>query len=130
MIKIDYFPQTISAEELRTAVEFDAPFIVNKDRTVELSGNFGPDEVFIGRYSMDTELSKGWKFFTDGNHTGYSGPVMNESAQLSGKLAEEILDSPGEYCVVIVNISEDEDDEEFYHYVSDEIAGWAVVKAV
>lgn len=127
MVTIDYSPQTISAEELNDAAEFFSPFLVNEDGTVELSGNFEPDEV-IGNYPErgDIFISDGWTAWSHGytGQWGYSGPVMHDSEYLGGRLAEDILSTPGEYCLMPVTYLgylgwEDSQDE-----------GWIVLKAV
>ena len=132
MKTLSYAPQIVTAEELNTSVEFNIPFIVNEDGTVEMSGNFGPDEV-IGGLLEDGEIYVGekWSVWSHG-YTGqdrYSGPALHNSEQLSGRMAEDLLNEPGEYCLCEVGWEYDEhdleyDDGELYY------EGWVVLKAL
>lgn len=131
MKTLTYAPQIITAEELNTSVEFNIPFIVNEDGTVEMSANFEPDEV-IGNYPEhgNVFISDGWTAWSYGytGQYGYAGPVMHESEQLSGRIADDILSEPGEYCICEVSyFPEDDHDQEEYEM---EHEGWIVVKAI
>lgn len=48
----------------------------------------------------------------------YSGPVMHPSEYIGGRMADDILDTPGIYVAIVVNDLDD----------LDEPAGWAVLR--
>lgn len=111
MKTLTYAPQCITADELNAAIEFDTCFIVNDDGTVENSGNHAPD-VWGCQGQADPDVSdEGWEFFSRGytGQHGYSGPEMHQSEFLGGRLAEDILTTPGEYALAIVYYECDED---------------------
>ena len=131
MKTLSYAPQIVTAEELNRFVEFNIQFIVNEDGTVEMSANFEPDEV-IGNYPEhgNVFISDGWTARSYGytGQYGYAGPVMHESEQLSGRIADDILSEPCEYCICEVSyFPEDDHDQEEYEM---EHEGWIVVKAI
>lgn len=109
---LTYAPQMISADELNDAIELDTGFIVNEDGTVENSGNFAPD-VWGSQGPVDPEIFslEPWEFFSRGysGQHGYNGPEMHSSEYLGGGLAQDILNTPGEYALVPVRYECDED---------------------
>ena len=122
MKTLSYAPQHIDADELNGAIELDSSFIVNDDGTLELSGNFAPDvwgeqghadPVVEDDFAPDVwgQQGQGWEFFSRGytGQHGYNGPEMHQSEYLGGRLADDILATPGEYAVVGVNYDCDED---------------------
>ena len=137
MKTLTYAPQIITAEELNTSVEFNIPFTINADGTVMMNDNVAPDEVLGGYTNRTGDYVYG--LYVDGNwvpwshgYTGqdrYSGPVLHNSEQLSGRIAEDLLNEPGEYCLCEVGWEYDEhdleyDDGELYY------EGWVVLKAL
>lgn len=66
----------------------------------------------------------GWEPLT--GYTGqysYNGAVMHASEYLGGRLADDILGTPGVYCLVAVEVLSEDGLEE-------EPAGWAVLRRV
>lgn len=138
MKTLSYAPQIVTAEELNTSVEFNSPFIVNEDGTVMMSDNSAPDEV-IGGYETD-EGAYVHELYVDGNwvpwshgYTGqdrYSGPILHNSEQLSGRMAEDLLSEPGEYCICEVSWENNYEPEDINYDDPLEVEGWVVLKAV
>jgi hypothetical protein len=80
-----------------------------------------------------------WEAFSVGytGQHGYNGAVMHASEYLGGRLAEDILESPGTYVVCAVEVDcSDEDETVCYDTVEDvrdygcdcAPAGWIVLK--
>lgn len=63
------------------------------------------------------ELMNGYS----GQH-GYSGPVMHPSEFIGGRMADDIMSTPGLYVAVTVTALDIDPDEE------DDIIGWAVAR--
>ena len=136
MKHLTYEPQTITADELNGAINFEQTFLVNADGTLELSGNWCPDDVIGTLGHADPAVSElGWEFFSRGytGQYGYNGPEMHQSEFIGGRMAKDILATPGEYAVCAVRYECDDDCREFwedgeescgdYHYES-----WVVLK--
>lgn len=127
---LDYAPQPITADTLDDMVEFDSPFLINGDGTAELSGNFAPN-VYGEQGQNDPEIEaspkKGWEFMRGyTGQYGYNGPEMHTSEFLGGRMAEDIVNTPGEYAVVAVQYLCDE----FCGFCDDEthLESWAVIR--
>lgn len=106
-------------------VEFDSPFLVGRSGTLHtesIADTFAPSVY----HDDDTDIvidSDKWEAFSVG-YTGqysYNGAVMHASETLSGRLADDILTTPGVYVVVAVEVLPEGDDTE------PEPAGWAVL---
>ena len=78
--------------------------------------------------NSDSELQRqarayGW----DGLLTGftgqycYRGPIMHESEVIGGGIERYILENPGWYCAVVVNVPEEDSDT-----YNGNVAGWAI----
>lgn len=138
MKTLTYLPQKITAEEIDSAVEFDSPFLVNEDGTVELSGNHGPDEVYGGLYGDGSlMISDGWETWSDGytGQYGYNGPVLHDSEFLGGGIAHDLLEEPGEYCLCFVTYMCDDMCEDLWEEGEESCGdihteGWVVLKAI
>lgn len=88
----------------------------------------GPDNIHAPGL-MDDELdSDQWEFFSHGytGQYGYNGPVMHNSEYIGGKLARDILTTPGIYAAVVADWSPDESEGQTWD--DDRYEGWAVVK--
>jgi hypothetical protein len=111
--------QSVTAETLSDAVEFDSPFRVYE------GGKIGDAEDIYAPELMDGELlGDGWAFISGySGQDGYSGPIMHSSEYLGGKMAQDVLDEPGLYCMVPAYYTNDEDpaDGPF-------IEGWTLVR--
>lgn len=118
--------EAMLADDLNRWVEFGSPFRVFDGRRV--ASAYGdpdafraPELVYLTADDVDTldEVPDGWRALT--NYSGqyaYSGPVMHASEQLSGRIADDILSTPGLYVVVSVETYDEDDDTP---------AGWAVI---
>lgn len=86
-----------NARDLSAAMEFDACYRVHADGTMT--------DVMDAPYveMIDGELSApdGWRLMTGytGQH-GYNGPSMHSSEFIGGRMARDILETPGLYIVV------------------------------
>ena len=113
-----------SVKALQDIADFDHPFIVTDEGTVEdaPSGVYAPSVC----HDPDDDIvidGEGWDALT--GYTGqysYHGAVMHASEYIGGGLADDILATPGTYVVTVVNAGPDCDD--------DEPAGWAVLRQV
>jgi len=109
--------------------------VLDEHRVTDAEGSYAPELVMFvdseGQALPDDDLSlqeqaksAGWRLLEGwtGQH-GYSGPVMHSSKYVGGRLADHILDTPGEYVAVEVScLPEGEDDA----FDPDPPAGWAV----
>ena len=76
-----------------------------------------PDDVWAPEvYTDDIDQGNGWTLLNGySGQFGYSGPEMHPSEYIGGRLAEDIIDTPGYYVATVVC---DPD--------SDEVTGWVV----
>ena len=111
---------TVTPENIDAWVEFDSPFRVNFDGTVErVDSIYAPSVYHVdGEREPDVDGS-GWEFMDgySGQH-GYPGPVMHVSEFLGGRMADDVLANPGVYVICAV---EDMDD-------LDNPAGWVLLR--
>jgi hypothetical protein len=124
-------PQTLDLDAdpmaLSNLMEFDHPIQVHDDGTVSdrVEGVYAP--TLEGVSDGTTETIDGWELVTAG-YTGqdrYNGPIMHNSEQIGGRLAEDILARPGVYVALVCAWPDDEestDDGELY------MEGWAVAR--
>jgi len=65
--------------------------------------------------------------FVDGfsGQYGYRGPIMHVSEYLGGGMADHVLETPGIYVVVVVEVLDDPDWD--YTNENPEPAGWALL---
>jgi hypothetical protein len=105
--------RTARHAELREAMDFDVVIFVDRDGSITTKPDIHAPELTDDTLYTD-ERAK-WSLMT--GYTGqycYNGPIMHESEYIGGKLADDILATPGLY-VALVNSSSDESD-----------LGWAV----
>jgi len=117
-------------------MQFDHVIRVNEDGTVtENVPNVWAPEINLfgdseGQIDRDSEADmvadvagQGWQLM-DGwsGQYSYSGPIMHPSEFVGGGLEDYILETPGYYATVVVDIPP------YYHDSSDESenAGWAI----
>ena len=106
---------TVTPDNLNDLAEFDRVFMVHNDGTVSF-----PDGIYApGVVHEDTERNRadigdkdfqavtGWS-----DQYTYSGPVMHPSEFLGGRMAEWVLETPGIYAVVVVDVLSCEDCED------------------
>ena len=106
----------VTAATLNAVMEFERVIQVHADGSVTTVGNviWAPD-LYDGDLSGD-----GWELMTgySGQHA-YNGPIMHNSEFIGGRMAEDILSTPGVY-VALVNGTLSDDEPE----------GWAVARRV
>lgn len=104
-------------------VEFDTVFDVQPGGTVvENRGLYAPT-VWHDEHTDVYIDGSGWEPLT--GYTGqwsYAGACMHPSETFSGGLLRDVLDTPGTYALVVVQVLSTEDDED------PEPAGWAVLR--
>lgn len=111
-------------ESLR-AVEFGEVFMVGRSGMLYRhtpSDVYAP-EVFHSE-TDDVEVGAGWEpLIGYTGQYGYNGAVMHSSEYLGGRLADDILSTPGVYALVVVEVLTEDG-------LDDEPAGWAVVRRI
>lgn len=128
--------QSIEAtpDNLNDLMSFGHVIRVHEDGTVTEPRNVPANEVIdlvldADGQSLDDDYEdvySGWAPFTAGytSQHGYSGPTMHAGESIGGRLAYDILNTPGDYVAVIVDgiPAEGESDD------SDLAIGWAVLR--
>jgi hypothetical protein len=123
----------VTAETLNSVMEFGHLIQVHDDGTVtEPWLLITPETVYQELDSdgqcIDNEvhdLPDGWSLMNGySGQCGYSGPVMHTSEFIGGRMADDILSTPGFYVAVAVDglLPEGADDDE------DTNIGWAVAR--
>lgn len=96
--------------ELRAIAEFDQPFTVDAVGAVTdaPAGTYAPEVYHVddAQAPHDVDIMSGypWEQFSGGytGQYGYNGAVMHASEYLGGRLATDILATPGTYVVCAV----------------------------
>lgn len=111
--------------------EFDSPFTVGRSGAVHLNTGVRyiptvehDDEHDIVLDGVPHREADTWEVFSIG-YTGqysYNGGVMHQSEYLGGRLLDDILETPGTYVIVAVEVERTEDDTDPFP------AGWTVLK--
>lgn len=94
---------------LNHLMEFDHVIQVNEDGSVTEPRDIHAPELYDGLLAS----SAGWRLM-DG-YSGqycYSGPMMHQSEYIGGRMALDILDTPG-YYVALVNYDDEDDPTEW-----------------
>ena len=104
--------QKVTAENLNSVMEFDHCIEVHADGTVS-----GCDEIFSEMFDVtsylkdaeawlwetDVSLPEGWRLMNGySGQQGYSGPEMHSSEFIGGRMARDILETPGRYIALVV----------------------------
>lgn len=121
----------VTADNLTDVLGFDTGAIeIHEDGTVTDADEYAPElymEVDADGQSIhadDSDLhsqaeAQGWELLTGWTgQSGYRGPVMHASEYLGGRLAEYILETPGIYRAVVVEVEGDPENP----------AGWAIAR--
>jgi hypothetical protein len=117
---------------LNEIMEMDHVIRVRTDGTIDdhVTGEYAPEvnvntdangqisaaddaEMIAGIESQDWEVLNGWS-----GQYGYSGPIMHASEYVGGDLERHIRETPGLYCVSVVETLDDDD----------EPAGWIIMR--
>jgi len=106
-----------TASDLNLIAEFDLAFRVDEEGNVTCAdGIYSPDVYVVtdeeGQIIGDAHISgEGWTFVNGySGQDSYAGPIMHPSEFLGGKMAQDVLDSPGVYVVVGVIDPDDTED--------------------
>ena len=100
----------VTAENLNNVMEFDHVIEVKADGTVaDVEESFYFDvttyqqEGQEGHWETSYDLPEGWHVMNgySGQH-GYSGPDMHRSEYIGGRMARDILETPGLYVALVV----------------------------
>jgi hypothetical protein len=100
--------EIIKPEDLNNIMSFEHVIRVNPDGTVD-----GVEESFYfdvtayekseGRWDTEVTLPEGWALMTGyTGQFGYSGPEMHRSEFIGGRMALDILETPGMYVALTV----------------------------
>jgi hypothetical protein len=106
--------QKVTPDNLSQEMDFDHVIRVDENGNVTYP-DINTPELF------DDEVSSGWTLL-DG-YSGqymYSGPIMHSSEFIGGRMAKDILTTPGIYVALVNYLSDNE--------IDDAIDGWAVAK--
>lgn len=106
-------------EALQKIAEFDHPFTVGEGGSLADARDVYAPEVYHDPDGDIEIISDEWEALT--GFTGqysYNGAVMHASEYLGGGLARHVLDNPGTYVVVAVEVLDDHDHP----------AGWAILR--
>jgi len=103
--------------DLNKIAEFDSPFLVDEEGNVhETKGIYAPS-VYVycdedGQIEGEPEIdAKGWSFVNGySGQYSYAGPIMHPSEFLGGRMARDVLETPGVYVLcVVIDIDDSED---------------------
>lgn len=121
-----------SDERARAAsMEFDSPFTVGRSGAVHFNTGVAyvpsvmhDDEHDIVLDGVPHKEADTWEVFSTGytGQHGYNGGVMHASEYMGGRLLDDIMERPGIYVIVAVEVEPDEEDE------YPEPAGWTVLR--
>jgi hypothetical protein len=100
----------VTVENLNEVMEFDHVIEVKADGTVEDSSEspyldlrYYLTDPETGLWEPDFTLPEGWQLMTGyTGQYGYNGPVMHSSEFIGGRMARDILETPGLYVALIV----------------------------
>lgn len=107
----------ITVDNLSNLMEFDHVIEVHADGHVtEPSGIYAPTLYEDELDSDEWDLMNGYS----GQHA-YSGPVMHNSEFIGGRLAQDILATPGFYVAIVASWDNDEDEDD-----NPTVEGWAI----
>jgi hypothetical protein len=106
-------------ESLSRDVEFDQVFEVHADGSVTIRHDLYAPDLTDG----ELESRSGWTLVNGySGQDRYSGPIMHVSEYLGGRMAQDVLDTPGIYAMIPAYYS-NEDGDESEPWTID---GWAV----
>jgi hypothetical protein len=120
--------QPVTRDNLNAIMSFDHPIRVHDDGTV----TDGLDGIYAPTLCDDELDDSQWEFFSTGytGQYGYRGPIMHNSEFIGGRLADDILSTPGVYAAVVADWSCGEDSDDCEDSGCDHAEGWAVVRLI
>jgi hypothetical protein len=112
-------------DNLNIMVEFDCPFTIIEDGVlIDAPRDVYAPELY-GCSDGTVETVDGWTLLSGyTGQYGYSGPIMHNSEFIGGRLADDILSTPGTYVALICYWLDDEDSDEDETYSE----GWAIAR--
>jgi hypothetical protein len=102
----------VTRDNLNTVMDFDHVIYVGPDGTVsDVDGVYCYAELNVNMAGEDEfYIPEGWELLRGyTGQYGYNGPVMHPSEFIGGRLAEDILETPGYYVALVVSASCDYD---------------------
>ncbi len=117
-------PRRVSLDTLTDVMEFDVVIEVHPDCTVSERPDLYAPEL------NDDELSpSGWTLL-DGysGQDRYSGPIMHPSEYIGGRMARDILSTPGVYVSLVAYYTTGPDGEPLDDDEGNVVDGWAVAR--
>ncbi len=114
-------PDLREGSNLSNLMEFDHVIAIGPDgEAYEGVSKHAPDCFNVDPYHTSIE---GWELMTGyTNQHGYNGPWMHDSEQLSGRMADDVLDRPGYYVAVYASYPDEDEPESGQTYEE----GWAI----
>lgn len=113
--------------ELNDVMEFDHVVRVHDDGTVSDSDThdiWAPDlsDDELDEYSHIESQPKGWRLMNGySGQYGYSGPLMHQSEFIGGRMARDIMATPGLYVALVNDPADDSEPTEWaVAYIHDE----------
>lgn len=107
-------------------MEFDRVIRVNEDLTVSDSDTWEPEVVDEDGYLSQHPDHSGWSLMNGySGQYGYAGPVMHASEFIGGRMAVDILSTPGEYVALVAHGCDDRCNEKECNGSGD---GWVVAR--
>lgn len=114
----------VSIKTLQDMMEFDCAVRVGRDGTVARAENVRLPEVINSEGDLSSPEGTEWLALEGySGQYSYHGPVMHSSEYIGGKLARDILSTPGIYVCLTV---EGERDESCTDFCDDGPVGWIV----
>jgi hypothetical protein len=102
-------------------MEFDHVITVHEDGSI----TDGPQSLYAPTLEDEELDDRRWSFFSAGysGQYGYSGPIMHNSEYIGGRLADDIIATPGIYAAVVAYWTNDDPDDD----AGSDSEGWAIV---
>jgi hypothetical protein len=110
--------------DLNDVMQFDHVIEVREDGSIVDRDDLSAPECYADGVGIDYAGARGWEALNGySGQSGYAGPIMHPSEYIGGRLADDIIATPGVYVAVVVNdldaLADDGDGEP---------AGWAVLR--
>ncbi len=108
-------------EDLNDAMEFDHVVQVHDDGSVtDRRDLYAPECYGEPDGTINFAGAKGWHALNGySGQDRYAGPIMHPSEYIGGRMADDILSTPGTYVAVVVTDLDDDEGEPY---------GWAVLR--
>ena len=125
-----FVPELVhDADDLNYMVNFDSPFRVHEPEAgiPRVTPSLYPEVFAPEAWPLEDGESftapDGWSAVSGySGQYGYSGPVMHPSEYLGRRMAADVLDAPGVYCLCVVEYLPEEEDGETV------AGGWVLLK--